>query len=309
MESPSTDDASDQGVPWQSFYDEARERCTAAGLPHPDIDARRIVEEAAGFEPSEFRTSLRQLATQRGVVRFDRMMTRRLTGEPLQYVLGSWGFRTLDLMVDHRALIPRPETEGLVDLGLAELARLAVSADGPLRALDLGTGTGAIGLSLLAERTDVHAVLTDASEDAVALARSNMAGLGRPAARGEIRHGSWFEALSPAERHSFHLIISNPPYVATIDELPSVVADWEPADALFSGADGFDDARLLLAGAGEWLVPGGALVLELGATQLTEAASLAEATGWVDISIHQDLAGRDRSLVARQPHHDNGGAR
>lgn len=289
------------GVPWRSFHDEAMQRCEAAGLPSPAVDARRIVEEAAGFEPAEFRSGLDELATQRGVVKFDRMLARRLTGEPLQYVLGRWGFRTLDLMVDARALIPRPETEGVVEIGLRELDRLAAAEGTRLRAVDLGTGTGAIGLSLLAERTGVDVIMTDASEDALGLARANLTGLGRPAARGEMRQGSWFEALKPEELGSFHLLISNPPYVATGDVLPDVVADWEPSAALLSGIDGLDDARRLLAGAREWLVAGGSLVLELGASQLHVAAELARTTGWVDVTVHQDLAGRDRTLVARTP--------
>lgn len=287
-----------EGVAWRTFYAEAIERCAAASLPTPEVDARRLVEEAAGFEAGEFLLGLDAPATKRGVVTFDRMLERRLAGEPLQYVLGRWGFRTLDLMVDKRALIPRPETEGVVDHGLRELDRFDGMA---VRAVDLGTGSGAIGLSLLAERTNVDVVLSDASEEALGLARANLSGLGRPATRGQVRHGSWFEVLKPEERGAFHLIISNPPYVATTDELPDVVAKWEPGSALFAGDDGLDAARILLDGAGEWLVPGGSLVLELGATQLAEAATLAERSGWVGVRVHQDLAGRDRTLVARQP--------
>lgn len=285
------------GVPWRSFFEEARQACQRAGLPAPDIDARRLVERAAGFEPSEFMLRLDEPATVRSVAHFDAMLARRVAGEPLQYVVGEWSFRTLDLMVDERALIPRPETEELVTHGLAELERQRSAGVDHLRAADLGTGTGAIGLSLLAECVHVEVLMTDASADALDLARANLAGLGRPARRATLRHGSWYDALEPRDR--FHLLISNPPYVGSSEELPPVVAEWEPVDALFSGLDGLDDARVLIGGAAERLVPGGALVLELGATQLGAAAELAVAAGLVDVAVHQDLAGRDRALVAR----------
>lgn len=302
--SDSADQASNGGVTWRAFYHEA---CAALGkatlgndaFPSPESDARRIIEEAAGFEPSEFYLGLDQFATVRGVAKFDALLPRRLAGEPLQYVLGRWSFRTLDLMVDHRVLIPRPETETVAEFGLRELERQA-APQRELLAADLGTGSGAIGLSLAAERVDVRVICTDASGDAVAVARANLAGIGRPAARVQILEGSWFLPLAVESVGAFNLIISNPPYVAENDPLPTEVASWEPAQALFSGNDGLDDARVLIAGAIQWLAPRGALVLELGETQLDAAAQLATDAGYDAVLIHQDLTGRDRVLVCRK---------
>jgi len=236
----------------------------------------------------------------RGVAHFDSMLERRLAGEPLQYVLGRWSFRTLDLAVDARVLIPRPETEGVAEIALAELRRASDAGRTPLAA-DLGTGSGCIGLSLAAEHKTAQVICTDSSRDAIAAARANAAGLGRPAERIEIREGSWFDALPEERKGEFDLIVSNPPYVADGDALPQVVADWEPTSALFAGPTGLEDAKVLIEGALVWLRPGGALVLELGETQLAAASAMAEAAGYVDVSTYRDLAQRDRTLVARKP--------
>lgn len=290
-----------QGVPWRTFYEEARARLDAVGNEFAGVDARRIVEEASGAEPGEFAQMLDELATQRNVAHFDHMLERRLAGEPLQYVLGRWAFRTLDLAVDARVLIPRPETEGVVDLALQAIAHID---DRDIWVADLGTGSGCIGLSMVAENPRVQMICTDASEAAIAAARANAAGLGRPARRVEIRHGDWFDAIPAERRGTFDVIISNPPYVADDETLPEVVADWEPTAALFAGPTGLEDAHVLIDGAGEWLRPGGVLVLELGETQLEAAADRARAVGFVDVTIHRDLADKDRALVARS-HHDS----
>ncbi len=298
MESKQGSSGDDALVPWRAFYDEARARLEAVGNEFAAIDARRIVEEASGAEPGEFTLMLDEFARERGVAHFDHMLTRRLAGEPLQYVLGRWGFRTLDLAVDARVLIPRPETEGVVDLALAEINDID---DRDIWVADLGTGSGCIGLSIVAENPRVQMVCTDANEKAIAAARANAAGLGRPARRIEIRHGDWFEALPPERKGDFDLIISNPPYIADDETLPEVVADWEPTDALFAGPTGLEDAWVLIDGAGEWLRSTGTLVLELGETQLEAAAERARAAGFVDVSVHRDLADKDRALVAHRP--------
>lgn len=285
-------------VSWRSFYEEARARLETVGGEFSAVDARRIVEEASGTEPGGFAQTLDTFATERGVAHFDHMLQRRLTGEPLQYVLGRWAFRTLDLAVDARILIPRPETEGVVDLALAELAGID---DREAWVADLGTGSGCIGLSIVAENPRTRVICTDADEAAVAASRANAAGLGRPARRIEIRCGDWYDALPPERKGDFDLIVSNPPYVADDEELPTVVRDWEPSTALFAGPTGLEAAFVLIDGAATWLRPGGALVLELGETQLEEAAARADRAGLVDVSIHRDLAGRERALVAHAP--------
>ena len=174
---PAGYDPSGSTVAWRSFHEEAVARLTGAGFESAEVDARRIVEAASGFEGGEFHLGLAELATKRGVVRFDAMLDRRLAGEPLQYVIGSWGFRTLDLMVDRRVLIPRPETEVVAGIGI-DLVR---SLDRSATVLDLGTGTGAIAFAIAQEVPRATVVATDRSADALALARANLAGIG-PAA-------------------------------------------------------------------------------------------------------------------------------
>jgi release factor glutamine methyltransferase len=238
--------------------------------------------------------------THRGVVRFDRMLARRTAGEPLQYVLGRWSFRHLDLLVDRRALIPRPETEIVAEAAIAEVDRLRAEAGDPAIVVDLGTGTGAIGLSVAAERPGTEVWLTDRSEDALAVARANLAGIGRGATSVRIVAGSWFAALPAELTGRLSVAVSNPPYVAADESLPPEVRDWEPDAALVSGPTGLEALRVLIDGAPTWLVPGGALVLELAPHQapvLVEAAS----TRFTEVHVRPDLTGRDRVLVARRP--------
>jgi release factor glutamine methyltransferase len=240
-------------------------------------------------------------ATNRGVVRFDRMLTRREAGEPLQYVLGRWSFRRLDLMVDQRALIPRPETEVVAGLAIAELDRLTGEKKGPATVADLGTGTGAIGLSVAAERPGTAVWLTDRSDDALAVARANLAGLGGRAAAGvRVAAGSWFAALPAELLGRLAVVVSNPPYVAVDDELPAEVGQWEPAGALVSGPAGTEALRVLIEGAGPWLRPEGALVLEHAPHQGEELA-LRAGDRFEQVELHPDLTGRIRALVARRP--------
>jgi release factor glutamine methyltransferase len=283
-------------VPWSAFYAEARQRLG----PGRDLEARRIVETASGHEGAAFHLGLEQPASVRGVAHFDAMLERRLHGEPLQYVVGSWGFRSLDLMVDARVLIPRPETEVVAGIALAELERAAASGC-ELVAVDLGTGSGAIGLSLAAERDDTLVTITDVSAEALQVARANLTGIGRAATRVTVAEGSWFAALPATLRGALDLVVSNPPYVAADDDLPTEVADWEPTSALIAADDGRADLDHLIAAATGWLSPGGALVLEMAPHQTEWAASRARVQGYADVQIMPDLAGRDRALRARWP--------
>lgn len=299
-EEPRGYDPAGSTVPWRSFAEEARVRLRAAGVEPADTDARRIVERAAGVEGADYFAALDQPATKRGVVAFDRMLERRLLGEPLQYVVGRWGFRSLDLMVDARVLIPRPETEVVAGVALAELGRIGEQRDEPV-VVDLGTGSGAIGLSIAAECVSCRVVITDVSPDALAVARANLAGLGQPATRVTALEGSWFDALPATLRGEVDVLVSNPPYVAAVDDLPAAVRDWEPLDALIAGDEGRDDLAHLMGGAGEWLRPGGALVLELDPGQAAWAMARVESAGFVDVAITRDLAGRDRVITGRWP--------
>jgi len=267
------------------------------------VDARRIVERASGFEGAEWVLGLDEAATQRGVHFFDLMLERRLTGEPLQYVLGQWGFRTLDLMVDRRVLIPRPETEVVVEAALGELDRVAAQATSAGRAptvVDLGTGSGAIALSIAVEHPHAEVWATDASADALAVARANLAGIGRAATRVRLAEGDWFAALPDELRGTIDLLVSNPPYVADGDPLPPVVEEWEPAAALRSGPDGLDDLATIVLDGHEWLAPGGAVVVELDPRQVPAVEVLARTAGFTAMAVVPDLSGRHRAVVARR---------
>ena len=255
-----------------------------------DQEARWIVEQASGCDLVEVAP---RPVPERGVAAVDRMVGRRRTGEPIQYVLGSWAFRTLDLMVDRRVLIPRPETEVVAGHALAELDRT-----GGRLVVDLGTGSGAIGLSVAAEREHAEVWLTDASPDALAVARANLAGLGHPASRVTVAEGRWFDALPADARGTIDVVVSNPPYIAEHEELPASVVDWEPSGALVAGADGTEDLTHLIDAAPGWLAPGGALVLELAPWQAGPMAERASAT-FAEVRIEKDLAGLDRVLVCR----------
>jgi release factor glutamine methyltransferase len=239
-------------------------------------------------------------ATERAVAHLDAMVARARSGEPIQYVLGNWGFRRLDLAIDRRVLVPRPETESVAGTAI-ELA----AAAGPIRCVaDLGTGSGAIGLAMADELPlDGTTVwITDASADALAVARDNLAGLGRAATNVVASEGSWCNALPEGVR--FDVIVSNPPYIAesTVD-IERIVRDWEPPAALFAGADGLDDLRELIAGAPAHLRPGGWLVLEHGHDQGSAVRALMKSAGLTDVETRPDLAGLDRSSLGRRPAH------
>ena len=280
-------------VPWSALLAEATERLGAN-------DARRIVEEIAGAEPGHLHRVLDDLVTERGMARFESMVARRADGEPLQYVLGRWGFRTLDLMVDRRVLIPRPETEVVAGLAIEVLTSRGREVGRDLVVADLGTGSGAIGLSIAAECATTRVMATDASAEALAVARANLTGIGRAATRVSLHEGSWFEALPAAVVGSLDVIVSNPPYVADDEPLPTVVGDWEPQSALRAGSAGLDALRAIVTEAPRWLAVDGVLVLEMAPDQTDTVAGWAEEAR-MTATIHPDLSGRPRAVVARKP--------
>ncbi len=290
--------ADENTVPWRALVDLATTRLREAGVDNADQEARWIAERAGGFEPAELVLSLSAPVTLRSGTHFHLMLDRRVAGEPLQYVLGRWPFRSLELLVDRRVLIPRPETEVLAGHALDEVDRLGAKV-----AVDLGTGTGAIALTLLAERPGLAEVwATDVSPDALDVARANLAGLGMRATRGRLARGSWFRALPPHLRGRVDLLVSNPPYVAEdeADDLPADVRDWEPAQALFSGPTGLEDIDTILGEAPAWLAPHGSVLIELAPHQARAAAALATGAGFPAVSVWPDLTGRDRILLARR---------
>jgi release factor glutamine methyltransferase len=263
-------------------------------------ESRWLCEEVCGDRGAAFQAALDTAATQRAVARFDALIARRLTGEPLQYVLGSWSFRTLELMVDERVLIPRPETEVVAGIALDVARRV----DGIVRVVDLGTGSGAIALSMAAELPigSVEVWGTDLSHDAIDVARANLAGIGRRGAAVRLVQGSWFGALPNQLRGTVHVVVSNPPYIATDDpDLSSSVTDWEPHLAIFADNDGLAAYATIIDEAFAWLANDGWLVLEIGYRQAAAVTALCALAGFVEAETHQDLAGLDRIVLARRP--------
>ncbi len=286
------DDAGIDTVTWRQLWAETAD---AVG---DRSRARWLCEVAsASVDGDDFLARLDEPATVRMVSHLDAMVSRYRTGEPLQYVLGEWSFRHITLSVDRRVLIPRPETELVAGVAI-ELAAQC----GPRRVVaDLGTGSGAIGLSMAYElpRAGTEVWITDASADAIDVARANLAGIGPAATNVRVAHGSWFDALPP-DVH-VDVLVSNPPYVALgSPDLDADVGEWEPAGALFAGADGLDDLRVLAAGAPDRLRPGGSVVLEIGADQGGAVADILRRAGLVDVEIRRDHSDRDRIAIARR---------
>ena len=215
-------------------------------------------------------------------------------------MLGAWGFRTLDLLVDPRVLIPRPETEVVAGVAIAELERCRSEGAVPPVAVDLGTGSGAIGLSLAVECPGADVWLTDRSPGAIEVASANLAGIGRAATRVRIVEGSWFDALPADLRGRIDVVVSNPPYIGEGEDLPTEVAEWEPTEALYAGPSGLDAVREVVTGAVTWLAPGGAVVVEIAPHQRDVVSSFASEVGLVDGEVLPDLAGRPRVLRARR---------
>jgi release factor glutamine methyltransferase len=271
---------------WRQVQREAAEDLRAAGVPSPEAEARWLVDEAAPDVDAP--------VTNRALAHFDAMLGRRRAGEPLQHVLGRWAFRSLDLLVDKRVLVPRPETELVAEAAIDELRRL-----GGTVAVDLGTGSGAIALAIATEVPTVLVWGVDRSADALAVARANTAGIGRAGARVSMVEGDWFDALPEELRGTVDVLVSNPPYVCDDDELPAEVRDWEPGSALFAGPDGLDDIRRIVSGAPAWLRRPGALVVEHDPRQADAVEQLARAAGATDTKVRPDLTGRMRYLVAR----------
>jgi release factor glutamine methyltransferase len=294
---------------WRAVRDEIVDRLVVAGIPTAEIEASFLIEHVSGYSVAEWPTIANEQAPARGYARVLPLTDRRAAGEPLQYVLGSWSFRGLDLMVDRRVLIPRPETEYVVEVALEEAERrglrrvrrrhLSLAGEPELAVADLGTGSGAIALALDAELPDVVVWATDASADALDVARANVAGCA--ASRVRVASGSWFDALPDSLRGGLELIVSNPPYIAEheLEDLPAEVVGFEPRSALIAGPTGCEALEHLLARSREWLVADGVLVCELAPHQADAMAERARGHGYVAVEVREDLTGRPRVLVAR----------
>jgi len=221
--------------------------------------------------------------------RFEAIVQRRVQGEPMSYITGTREFWSHELLVSPATLVPRPETELLVELALREIPRKA-----EWEILDLGTGSGAIAISIGAERPLCTITATDISCDALAVARENV----RQADLANVAclPGNWVE---PVAEKRFNIIVSNPPYVREDDEVLNDLR-FEPLSALASGEDGLNDIRVLATSCIPLLMDDGRLMLEHGADQKDDVAAILEEAGWRDIKCHNDLAGLPRVTVARR---------
>lgn len=258
-----------------------------AGCPSPRVDAEWLLADALGASRSELHADGARELTPDVAASFRQAIGRRAAREPLAYILGTWGFRRLDLRVDGRVLVPRPETEVLVERCLALLAGI----DEP-QVLDIGVGSGAIALSIADEHAGALVVATDPSTDALAVAEENRARVGLDG-RVELVQGELFAGLTGP----FDLVVSNPPYVdpAVLDTLDPEVRLYEPREALV--ATGVTEA--VTAGAPEVLVAGGALVLEVADGKAAEVAAALDKSGYQEITVTHDLAGRERIVDGR----------
>jgi release factor glutamine methyltransferase len=280
-------------------------------------EARWLVEQALGSGGVIAQAARGTTATPSEVAAVDALVDRRLAGEPLQYVLGTWAFRTIELSVDSRVLIPRPETEVVVGHALDELARLAFEtlpgdggSPGEIVAVDLGAGSGAIALSLAVEGPslvgdlELHVWATDLDAESLSVAAANYESV-LPTHPGSatvhLVQGSWFGALPASLAGRISLVVANPPYVSEKEwaGLEPVVRDHEPRRALVAGPRGTEMIDDLLAQAPNWLAPNGALVLEIAPHQAEDAALRAIVSGFDTVVVRRDFAERSRALIAR----------
>lgn len=266
-------------------------------------EARWICELASGCDRNEFHLILNDHVSETMATNVHEMLTRRLSGEPLQYVMRSWSFRQLDVMVDSRVLIPRSETEHVVEIALGLARQFQPQRSNPLTIVDLGTGSGVIGLSIASELGlgTARIWITDISEDALDVARANLSGIGRAAEFVRLLQGNWFEALPTLLRGAIDLIVCNPPYIADGDpEVETVVHRYEPHLALYSGPEGLNALSEIITNAPEWLVTGGWLVCEIGYRQGDQVSDLFVRAGFSEIEVFNDAMGRPRVAIGRK---------
>lgn len=271
-------------------------RETLAGLQHSGlgrIDAQMLLLLALQHSPHDRAWLMAHdgdaLAAD-AAERLQALVLRRQRGEPMAYLRGDQEFFGLTLQVDARVLVPRPDTETLVNWALQKVD----VANNAVRVLDLGTGSGAIALAIAAQRPMASISATDASEDALAVAHSNAQRLGLPV---QFHAGSWLDAV-PGQR--FDLIVSNPPYIADADPHLDALTH-EPLSALKAGADGLDDIKSIIMNAANALVPGGWLLIEHGFDQAAKVRSLLQAAGFEQVSSRTDLAAIERCSGGQWP--------
>lgn len=252
------------------------------------LDAELLLSHVTGWSRTTFRAWPEREVPAADRERFQNLLNRRIEGEPIAHLLGEQDFWSLTLAVTPDTLIPRADTECLVEIALD------LPVPSQARVMDLGTGTGAIALALASERPQWQVSACDAVPDAVALARRNAEKLALPVT---LQLSHWFDDLPPQR---FDLIVSNPPYIAADDHhLAQGDVRFEPASALVSGPDGLDDLRLIVAQAPDWLNDGGWLVVEHGYDQAAPVQALFHQAGFVAVTSRKDYGGQDRVTLGQ----------
>ena len=271
----------------------ARDRLREAEIDSPVIDARLLVEAAAGVTRVDLISDPYRPLTKEQICTLDAYVARRSRREPLSHILGRKGFWKIMVQVNAKVLTPRPETEVIVDHALRTFAE-----QDAFTLLDLGVGSGAILLAILAERPRARGLGVDVCEDALAVARENAANLGL-AGRAALMRGDWTAGLGG---DGFDLVVANPPYIRSgeLEGLDPEVRDHEPHVALDGGQDGLRAYRTLAPEVLRVLKPGGLFLLEAGADQGPEVASLLSAAGALGVAVLKDLSNRDRVVTGRK---------
>ena len=271
-------------------WQDAKQRLERAGLAGPVIDARLLVEAAAEATRADIVTDPYRALTPEQEARLADYLSRRERREPVSHILGRKGFWKIMLQVNSGVLTPRPDTETVLDVVLKDFPEPAA-----WNVLDLGVGSGAILLAILAERPAARGLGVDVSEDAIAVARDNAAALGL-AGRTALLRGDWTAGLAD---ENFDLVVSNPPYIATevIATLEPEVREYEPRVALDGGPDGLDAYRILAPEILRVLKPGGRFAVEIGYDQKTAVEALFRAAGAAEVRTVRDLADRDRVVA------------
>jgi release factor glutamine methyltransferase len=264
----------------------------ARRVESPRLNAELLIGHALGLRRMQLYLQFERPLTEAELEKIRPLVRRRSQHEPLQYVVGETEFHGLRLKVDRRALIPRPETEQLVELVVGNCATP------PARVLDLGTGTGAIALAFAQHFAEASVTAVDVSSEALALAAENADSTGL-VGRVRFLQGNWFDGVQRDERYD--LIVANPPYLSAqeVEAAPAEVREFEPALALVSGEEGLADLLTILRQAAQYLTAGGLLAMETGPGHHTALGEAATANGFSRTESHRDLAGRDRFFLAR----------
>jgi len=265
----------------------------AAASDSPRLDAELLLAEVLGTSRGRLLARLGEAPPADAAERLDALLLRRLDHEPIAYILGTWEFFSLEIITRAPVLVPRPETEHLVEAALAHLQGRTAP-----RVLDLCTGTGCVAIAIAKNHPGSQVDAVDLQPHAISLARENVA---RHNASVTVHDGDLFAALPPGSGPN-HVIVSNPPYIADAEyaDLSETIRKHEDPVALLSGHDGLDCVRRILADAPHWLAPGGLLALEIGDTQSEPLQVIAEQMGWREVRYIQDLAGHPRIFTAKR---------